>query len=92
MIADRKVNVAKVITHVLGLNAAGETTLNQPEIGGGKKLVYSQKKFDRIELAKVDPSSELGQILAKYDGIWSPEAEQWILKNMPDISEADIEN
>ncbi|MFT9452616.1 MAG: zinc-binding dehydrogenase [Liquorilactobacillus ghanensis] len=85
MIARGKMNVAKVITHVLGLNAAAETTLNQPEIGGGKKLTYPGKKFDRIELAKVDPNSELGIILAKHDGLWSPEAEKWILKTMPNI-------
>lgn len=85
LIAEHKLDVAKVITHVLGLNAAAETTLSQPEIGGGKKLIYTHKKFDRIELAKVDPDSELGQILKKHNGIWSHEAEQWILNNMPDI-------
>lgn len=85
LIAEHKLNVAKVITHVLGLNAAAETTLSQPKIGGGKKLVYTHKKFDRIELAKVDPESELGKILAKHDGIWSHEAEEWILNNEPDI-------
>lgn len=92
LIAERKINVAKVITHVLGLNAAAETTLTQPEIGGGKKLVYSQKKFDRIELAKVDPESGLGKVLAKHNGLWSPEAEQWIMTNMPDISAEDTAN
>jgi threonine dehydrogenase-like Zn-dependent dehydrogenase len=86
LIADKKLDVSKVITHVMGLNDAGETTMDQPAIGGGKKLVYSGKKFDRIELAKVDPSSALGQILARHDGLWSKEAEQWILANMPDIA------
>ena len=85
VIAENRLNVAKVITHVSGLDAAGETTLQQPEIGGGKKLVYTHKKFDRIELAKVDPETELGQILAKHDGLWSHEAEEWVLTNMPDI-------
>ena len=83
--AEHKLDVAKVITHVLGLNAAAETTLSQHEIGGGKKLIYIHKKFDRIELAKVDPDSELGKILKKHNGIWSHEAEQWILNNMLDI-------
>ncbi|EJE99134.1 zinc-binding dehydrogenase [Liquorilactobacillus mali] len=86
IIASGKLNVAKVITHVLGLNAAAETTLNQPEIGGGKKLTYPTKKFERIELANVDPTSGLGKVLAKHDGLWSPEAEQWILENEPDIT------
>ncbi|MDN2452939.1 zinc-binding dehydrogenase [Lactobacillus sp. UCMA15818] len=86
IIASGKLDVAKVITHVLGLDSAAETTLAQPDIGGGKKLTYPGKKFDRIELAKVDSNSELGKILVKHGGIWSPEAEQWILSNMPDIS------
>lgn len=85
LIAEHRLDVAKVITHVLGLDAAAETTLSQPEIGGGKKLVYTHKKFNRIELAKVDPQSELGKILAKHNGVWSHEAESWILNNMPDI-------
>jgi threonine dehydrogenase-like Zn-dependent dehydrogenase len=92
LIAERRVNVAKVITHVLGLNAAAETTMSQPDIGGGKKLTYTHKKFNRIELEKVDSRSPLGEILEKHDGLWSPEAEKWILNNEPDITEQDIVN
>lgn len=86
LMAERRIDVSKVITHVMGLNAAGETTLNQPSIGGGKKLVYTHKNFDRIELAKVDPQSELGVILQHHNGLWSKEAEDWILTKMPDIA------
>lgn len=87
LIAEHRLNVAKVITHVLGLNDAAETTLSQPETGGGKKVVYTHKKFNRIELTKVDPNTELGKILKKHNGLWSHEAEQWIMNNMPDIDE-----
>ncbi len=38
LIAEKKLDVSKVITHVMGLNDAAETTMNQPEIGGGKKV------------------------------------------------------
>lgn len=85
LIADQKVNVAKVITHVLGLDATPETVLSQPEIGGGKKLTYVGKKFDRIELAKLDQTTELGKIIGAHDGLWSPEAEKWVLDNMDPI-------
>lgn len=85
LIADQKVNVAKVITHVLGLDATPETVLSQPEIGGGKKLTYVGKKFDRIELEKLDSSTELGKIFVAHDGLWSPEAEKWVLDNMDSI-------
>jgi threonine dehydrogenase-like Zn-dependent dehydrogenase len=85
LIADKKLDVSKVITHIAGLDDAGNTTMQQPEIGGGKKLVYSGKKFKRIALADVDPETDLGRILKQHDGLWSKEAEDWILANKPDI-------
>lgn len=36
----KKVQTAKVVTHILGLNAAGETTLDLPAVGGEKAGVY----------------------------------------------------
>ena len=87
LIEDKKVNVAKVVTHILGLDAVAETTLNQPEIAGGKKVVYTQKKFmlESLEKLMQDENSELGKILKKNDGIWSKEAEDYILKNTEKI-------
>ena len=80
LIENKQVHVANVVTHVLGLNAVAETTLNQPEIGGGKKLVYTHKNMDLTPLAMVEEDSELGGILAKTNGIWSKEAEEYILE------------
>ncbi|MEX2804903.1 zinc-binding dehydrogenase [Streptococcus sp. H31] len=80
------ISAANIVTHVLGLNALAETTLSQPEIGGGKKLVYTHKNFERLELAKADQSDPiLAEILGKTEGIWSKEAEDYILKNYPEI-------
>jgi hypothetical protein len=45
LMQEKKVQTAKVVTHILGLNAAGETTLDLPAVGGGKKLVYTGKTF-----------------------------------------------
>ncbi|MGT2925508.1 zinc-binding dehydrogenase [Streptococcus caviae] len=85
-IEERKVSVANIVTHILGLNALAETTLTQPEIGGGKKLVYTHKNFDRLELALAQEKDEkLSAILGKTDGIWSKEAENYILDYYPDI-------
>lgn len=69
----------------MGLNDAAENNMNTPEIGGGQKLVYSGKKFDRIELAQVDPTTDSGKILAQHDGLWYKEAEDWILNNEPEV-------
>ena len=76
-----------MVTHILGLDAVAETTLNQPEIAGGKKVVYTQKKFmlESLEKLMQDENSELGKILKKNDGIWSKEAEDYILKNTEKI-------
>lgn len=44
---------AKVVTHILGLNAAGETTLELPAVGGGKKLVYTGKYLPLTSLTQI---------------------------------------
>lgn len=86
LIESKKVHVANVVTHILGLNAVGETTLNQPEIGGGKKLVYTHKKFERTELNELDVlDGKLADILEKSEGIWSKEAEEYVLTHFPEI-------
>ncbi len=85
LVEDGIVNVANIVTHVLGLDAAADTTLNQRAIGGAKKLVYTHKAMDLTTLKDVDPGSPLGKILAQTDGIWSKEAEEYILSTQKDI-------
>lgn len=85
LIEDRQVKVANVVTHILGLDAVGETTLNQPAIGGGKKLVYTHKQSELKKISDIAQESELGKILAETDGIWSQQAENYVLNNYPNI-------
>ncbi|HBT7847000.1 L-sorbose 1-phosphate reductase, partial [Klebsiella pneumoniae] len=81
----KKVQTAKVVTHILGLNAAGETTLDLPAVGGGKKLVYTGKAFPLTPLGEIaDP--ELAAIVARHHGIWSQEAEAYLLAHAEDIT------
>ncbi|MBU5582648.1 hypothetical protein KQJ29_22390 [Enterococcus sp. S181_ASV_20] len=80
LIENKTVDVAKIVTHILGLDAVAETTLKQPEIGGGKKLVYVEKEMERQAIDDIDPSSELGKILAENQGIWSKTAENYLLE------------
>ncbi len=93
LIEDKVVNVGKVATHILGLNATPETTLNLPNIPGGKKICYSQKCYplSSIEDMMKDDSSDfargLKEILEKSDGIWNAEAEAYFIKNAPEIPE-----
>ncbi|OHY45153.1 L-sorbose 1-phosphate reductase [Enterobacter roggenkampii] len=86
LIEEKKVEAAKVVTHILGLNAAGETTLDLPAVGGGKKLVYTGKSLALTSLTQIqDP--ELAAILARNKGIWSGEAEQYLLAHGEKINQ-----
>jgi L-sorbose 1-phosphate reductase len=83
---------AGLITHVGGLNSVIETTLNLPNIPGGKKLIYTHKNMPLIaiadfeELGKEDPFyAELAKMVSKTKGLWNVEAEEYLLTNAPEI-------
>jgi len=88
MMSAGKVNPAGMITHVGGLTAAVETTLNLPNIKGGKKLIYTHLDMplaaiaDFAELGKTDPMyAKLAEIVAGNNMLWCAEAEQYLLDN-----------
>ncbi len=83
---------AGLITHVGGLNAVAETTLDLPNIPGGKKLIYTHKNLpltaisDFEEKGKADPFyAELAKLVGKTKGLWNVEAEKYLLENAPEI-------
>lgn len=76
-----------LVTHIGGLDAAAEATLNLPKIPGGKKLIYTGISLPLTALEDVEKLGEnseffreLSTILKKGDGMWSVEAEQFILR------------
>ena len=90
MSAQGKINPAILVTHIGGLNAAKDATLNLPKIPGGKKLVYCHISMpltaisDFAELGKTDPMfAGLAEICDKNGGLWSVEAEKYLLENAP---------
>lgn len=92
MIAAKKLNPSAMVTHVGGLNAVIETTLNLPNIPGGKKLIYTQIDMpltaiaDFAEKGKDDPLyAKLAEICARHNGLWSGEAEKYLLSNAKPI-------
>lgn len=85
LIENKSINVANIVTHVLGLNDVPSATLNQPSIGGGKKIVYTQKKFDLFNIADSSTDSTLHSLLEKHKGFWSKDAENHVLENYPNI-------
>ena len=79
---------AGLVTHIGGINAVIEATLHLPQIPGGKKLIYNHLEMpltpitDFAEKGKSNPVyAELALICNKYKGLWSVEAETYLLKN-----------
>ena len=92
MIAEGRLNPAGMVTHVGGLDAAAEATLNLPRIPGGKKLIYPQISMELTaidsfaEKGKTDPlMRELAEICARHNNLWSGEAEEYLLAHAPSI-------
>ncbi len=92
MAGEGKINPAVMITHVGGLDSVIETTLNLPNIRGGKKLCYTQVSMpmtaiaDFKELGKTDKFfADLAEICERNNGIWSTEAEKYVLANAKKI-------
>jgi len=92
LMSEGKINPAVMITHVGGLDAVVETTLNLPQIPGGKKLIYTNISMPLVslyklgELGRTDPFyAGLNEIVAGNDFIWDFEAERYLLTNAKPI-------
>ena len=92
MMSKGLINPAAMITHVGGLNAVPETTLNLPKIPGGKKLIYTHVDMpltaiaDFEELGKTDKFfADLAEIVKKSNNLWCAEAEKYVLANAKKI-------
>ncbi len=83
MVALDKLNPATMVTHIGGLDSAADTTINLPNIPGGKKLIYTGIKMPLIAISdfKEKGYSELADICDKYHGLWSKEAEDYLLEH-----------
>jgi len=78
-----------LITHIGGLNVVPEATLDLPNIPGGKKLIYTHLDMpltaisDFRELGRNNQLfSDMADICDRYDGLWSVEAEELLLKSV----------
>lgn len=90
MMEEGKLNPSTMITHVGGLDAVIDTTLNLPNIPGGKKLVYNTISLPLVALADLKNQAgeifqELAKIVDQTNGLWSPAAEAYLLANAPAI-------
>ena len=86
MMDDGKLNPAALVSHIGGLDAAPDTTLNMPEIKGGKKLIYTNIAMPLVAISDFEKLGEqdslfkkLHEICSKNDGLWNVEAESFLL-------------
>lgn len=79
---------AGLVTHIGGLNVVPETTLNLPNIKGGKKLIYTHIEMpltaisDFAEKGRMNSAfAELDRLCKAHHGLWNLEAESYLLAN-----------
>ena len=92
MMAQGQLNPVFMISHIGGLDAAAQTTIDLDKIPGGKKLIYTHKKIPLTAIndfevkGKNDPFfAKLSEICARHGKLWNTEAEKYLLENAPDI-------
>ena len=66
-----KIRPAVMVTHVGGLDCCAETTLNLPNIPGGKKLIYTHIN---MPLTAIDDFAEKGRGDPPCAGLFGPSA------------------
>ncbi|MBO0455863.1 zinc-binding dehydrogenase [Enterococcus hulanensis] len=79
-------NPTVMITHIGGLNAAAETTLNLPNLPGGKKLIYTHIDLPLTAIADFEKLGENNELFRQLDeackrhrDCWNTEAEKILL-------------
>ncbi|MBR5009097.1 MAG: zinc-binding dehydrogenase [Clostridia bacterium] len=89
MMGEGRLTPAALVTHVGGLDAAIDATLNLPSIPGGKKLIYTHIRMPLTaisefeEKGKTDPMfAELSKLVKETNGLWNTKAEEYLLKTL----------
>ena len=93
LMEEGKISPSGMITHIGGLNADAETTLNLPKIPGGKKLIYTHIDLPLTAIAdfrkvaeeggeNAELFADLADICEKNNGLWCPEAEKRVLRDV----------
>ncbi len=86
LMSSGRINPAAMVTHIGGLGCVVDTTLELPNIPGGKKLIYTQISMpltalaDLAEKGKTDPMFvKLAELVDGANGLWSVKAEEYLL-------------
>ena len=81
---------AGLVTHIGGLNAVIDTTLNLPSVPGGKKLIYTHIEMPLTAIADFGKIGKpvydaLDRICQAHNGLWSVEAEEYLLAHAREL-------
>lgn len=93
LMEQQKVNPSCMITHIGGLNADAQTTIDLPNIPGGKKLIYTHVTLPLTAIADFRIEAEnggthatlfadLADICEANNNLWCPEAEKRLLRDV----------
>lgn len=90
LIEEKKINPGALVSHILGLNSVSDTLFAMEKPSGAKKVCYNELDLPLIaiedlpELGKTDPMYKaLAEIVERNDGLWCPEAEEYLLAHAP---------
>ncbi|MDR0700220.1 MAG: L-sorbose 1-phosphate reductase, partial [Tannerella sp.] len=79
---------AGLVTHIGGINAVIDTTLNLPNIPGGKKLIYTHINMPLTAISEFEAKGQTSPVYAGLhkrcaanNGLWSVNAEEYLLTN-----------
>ncbi len=88
LIGEKRLDPSVMITHIGGIDAAIETTVNLPKIPGGKKLIYTHIELPLTALSEFEKLGEtderfkvLDKLVKANNGLWCTEAEKYLLEN-----------
>ena len=88
LIGENRLDPSVMITHIGGIDAAIDTTVNLPNIPGGKKLIYTHIELPLTTLTEFEKLGEtdsrfkaLDNIVKANNGLWCTEAEKYLLDN-----------
>lgn len=88
LIGENRIDPSVMITHIGGIDAAINTTVNLPKIPGGKKLIYTHISLPLTAISdfgahgKTDERfAVLDRLVKEHNGLWNNEAEKYLLEN-----------
>ena len=88
LIGENRLDPSVMITHIGGIDAAIDTTVNLPNITGGKKLIYTHIELPLTALSDFEKLGEtderfkvLDELVKTNNGLWCTEAEKYLLQN-----------